>query len=260
MIGKPDAQQRSALAASLAPARLRPYRSVFGGDTNAGIDLYLLEMELVAAMQQIVAVVEVLMRERMHRSLTAAFGPEWYLSQRAVLDDRTRSQLNKATRHLGREPQPGKVVAEMEFGTWTCLLEAGGFIAQGTSSETRANYDRDLWWPALVHAFPHSGVATRSDIGLLARRARWARNRMAHRESVLFGFPQPGQRGASGRLIRQAPMSLLEDLRSLASYLDQDIGRWLRSSTSADLLLATDSAQAALNHSQRDPRNRRSWI
>lgn len=204
MIGQPDTDQRVALARSLAPARLRPYRSVFGGDTQSGLSLYLFEMQLVAAMQQVVAVVEVLMREQMHRSLSSVYGAEWYAGRRCLLDDRTRNQVRKAQQFLGRRPSPGKVVAEMDFGTWTYLLETGGYVDEGTPRARRVDYDADLWLPALVRAFPHAGAATRADIGLLARRARWARNRMAHRESILFGFPHPGQTDPSGRRIRQA--------------------------------------------------------
>ena len=260
MIGQPNAQQRSALNLSLAPARLRPYRSVFGGDTNSGLSLYLFELELVAAMQQIVAVVEVLMRESMHRSLTSTYGDNWYSTQRSDLDDRTRTQIRKAQEFLGRKPPAGKVVAEMDFGTWTYLLEAGGPIDKAGPSARKADYEAHLWRPALINAFPNAGTATRADIGLLARRARWARNRMAHRESILFGFPQPGQRAPSGLLIRQTPTSLLEDLRILARYMDTDIAAWLRTCTAPDTMLGSQAAVDAIAFAQTAPQNKWHWI
>ncbi|WP_136643300.1 hypothetical protein [Subtercola vilae] len=211
-------------------------------------------------MQQIVAALEVLMREQMHQSLTAVYGVNWYYTQRSELDDRTRGQISKVHKYLGKSPSPGKVVAEMDFGTWTYLLETGGFIEEGTPSARKADYDTHLWQSALVNAFPNAGTATRTDIGLLARRARWARNRMAHRESILFGFPHPGQRDATGALIRQTPISLLEDLRTLAGYLNADIGHWLRSCVAPDALLASKAAQMALTYAQTTLYSTRAWV
>jgi len=251
MISQPSEAERTALAASLAPARLRPYRSVFGGDTRSAVSLYLFEMELVAATQQVVAAVEVLMRETMHRHLASVYGDFWFFTERSRLDDRTREEVQKATKFLPRRPLAGKVIAEMTFGAWTYLLEPGDSIDRGTPAARFADYEADLWRPALQTAFSANGALSRQKASELARRARWLRNRLSHRESFIFGLPLPGQKIHTPRgtlLVRQEPQHALDDLRELASSLDQTVGSWLARCDAADKMLASPVAQQALSY------------
>lgn len=238
------------MVASLAPSRLRPYRQVFGGDTNAAIKLYLIEMDLIAATQQLVAVVEVLMRESIHRELQKVYGPRWFSTERGRLDDRTRDEIRKARRFL-RSPTPGQVVAEMTFGTWTYLLEPGGSIDKNTANERAADYESDLWVPAIQHAFNRDGGISREAASELARHVRWLRNRLSHRESFVFGVPFPGQTttdAAGGLPIRQRPQHALDGVRSLARHLNPEVADWLARCTRADELLAAPDCDRALQH------------
>ncbi len=259
MISQPTATERVALLRSLASERMRPYRAVFGGDNVQALDLYIFEMDLTAALHQVIAALEVLMREAMHRALSETYGTTWFDTHRHLFDDRTREQIVKAKRDLPKVHSPGKFVAEMDFGSWTYLLEAGGWADANGPGRYETDYDSALWVPAFQRAFGNaSPPAGRAQVSRLARRARWARNRIAHRESVVFGLPQPGQRTPSGQPIRQTPASLLSDVRTLAGYVDADVESWLRSCAHADALLADSKAVAAIAYAQVNLRC--SWI
>lgn len=251
MISQPTATERAALLRSLAPERMRPYRAVFGGDSVRALDLDIFEMDLTAAIQQVIGALEVLMREAMHRALSQAYGTTWFETQGSMFDDRTREQIVRAKRDLPTIFAPGKLVAEMDFGSWTYLLEVGGWAEANQPSQYKTDYEANLWVPALQSAFANSSPSpSRAQVSLLARRARWGRNRIAHRESMVFGVPQPGQRTGTGLRVRQTPVSLLNDVRTLAGYVDRDVESWLRNCAQADALLTDGMAVAALAHAQ----------
>lgn len=251
VINPPDAEQHAALVRSLASPRLRAYRATFGGDDQAAIDLYLFEMQISGGLNQLLGLVEVAMREAMHRELATAYGSRWYDLIWSKLDDRTRAQITKAKSKLPRNPPVGKVVAEMDFGTWTCLLEPGGFADARTRQAYKTDYEADLWEPALKKAFIGSGIQpARADVAQLTRHLRYARNRIAHRESIMFGIPQPGQRNSAGKWLRQTPTSLLIELRQTMHHIDSDLGSWMDSCDGVDDLLADTRALKALAYAK----------
>lgn len=251
MISQLDAAQHKALVRSLAPPRLRSYRATFGGDDTAAVDLYLFEMRISAGLNQLLGLVEVAMREAMHRELAAVYGARWFDHITAKLDDRSRDQIRKAKKKLSNTPPPGKVVAEMDFGTWTCLLEPGGFADAAKPQKYRTDYEADLWHPALEKAFFGTGAApSRDHVAQLTRHLRYARNRISHRESVVFGIPQPGQRDTEGKWLRQSPSSLLKDAREVMGLIDPMLGDWLSSCTAVDNLLADQRAGDALAYAK----------
>jgi len=250
VIRQPTSGQQAAFVRSLAPARLRSYRATFGGDDNSAVDLYLFEMDITAGLHQLLGLVEVAMREAMHRELAAVYGSRWFNQVTAKLDDRSRGQIDKA-KQKARNPSPGKVIAEMDFGTWTCLLEPGGYANARRPNQYRTDYETDFWFPAFEKAFSHGGtVPTRAHIAELTRHLRYARNRIAHRESVVFGIPQPGQQDPQGRWLRQTPQSLLKDLREGMTHLDPELGGWLSSCDGVDQLLTDPRAVSALSYAR----------
>jgi hypothetical protein len=259
VIQQPTPAERDALVQSLAPVRLRSYRATFGGDTIAAIDLYLFEMEITAAIHQLLGLVEVAMREAMHRELEKVHGGSWFDRVTPLLDDRSRDQIRKAKKHLGRRPPAGKVIAEMDFGTWTCLLEPGGWADERTAQKYKTDYERDFWFPALINAFSGgSSIPARGHVSELSRHLRYARNRIAHRESVIFGIPQPGQRNAKGEWLRQSPDNLLRDIREVASLIDPTVGTWLSACDDADLLLADSRSVQAMTYAKSVPN--KAWL
>ncbi|MCB8913357.1 hypothetical protein KUG88_24875 [Rhodococcus rhodochrous] len=72
-------------------------------------------------------------------------------------------------------------------------------------------------------------------------------NRVNHCESVVFGFPQPGQ--AQGSQLRHSPAGIIEDCRVLVGRFSGEVETWMRASTAIDQLVAHPLAQRALAYS-----------
>lgn len=245
MLAQPSPVHQNALVSSIANDRLKRFRAVFGGDTKRAVLLYHADLRLAAALHSLLAVTEVCLREALHRQLSQLLGPAWFTNTHGLFDSRTEATLQKAQKDAGFRAPPGKVVAEVPFGGWTGLLGPGGWSGAG-ARRRRMNYETSLWHPALAAAFPNSS-SSRAAVADLATRVRYARNRVAHHEPVVFGVPLPGQ-AAKGQQARRAPGDVLEDIRSLCEAVDKDVGDWLRCSPEADAVVADPLVVSAVGY------------
>ncbi|WP_298461274.1 hypothetical protein [uncultured Cellulomonas sp.] len=241
MLTLPSQAEQSAFVASLAPQRLRAFRRATGGNDRRAVELYLIDAELASLMHGTIRGVEVLLRERMHRSLVAAFDDRWYLTLQSQFDLKTKRKIDEAVTLVGRN-NAGKVIAQLMFGAWTGLLNAGGPMT-GVRNAAIADYETALWSPALRNAF--IGSPTRTHVHALAQSLNWARNRINHCEPVVFGFPQQGQ-GAPGRQQRKSPERVVADARTLLTLLDVDVAAWMTRWHPLDRLMRDPLAQDAL--------------
>lgn len=239
MIPQPTLDEQRALIRSLAPARLRRFRAATNGDRDA-ITLYLLDAQIASHMHATVRLVEVALREHLHRAMTQAFGERWFVTQRALFDEDLCDKIDDALAGVGDRAPAGKVIAQLMFGSWASLLGRGGSKEDGTS----ARYIATIWEPALSSAFQN---VTRGELRRAAMSLNWARNRISHCEPVVFGFPQPGL-GSNGLQVRRAPHLVLEDARAFAAHLDHDLSLWLRKWHEIDHLLAEPLVHTALGH------------
>lgn len=239
VIPQPTLDEQRALIRSLAPQRLRRFRAATTGD-RAAIALYLLDSQIASHLHATVRMVEVALREHLHRAMTAAFDERWFLSQRELFDEDLCEKIDEALEKVGERAPAGKVVAQLMLGTWVSLLGRGDRKIDGT----KARFDLSIWEPALQVGF--NGIERKS-LHRAAMSLNWARNRINHCEPVVFGFPQPGL-GAPGVQLRRAPFLVLEDARTFSSYLDTDLEQWLRRWTEIDILLENPLARTALDH------------
>ncbi|MDR1188371.1 MAG: hypothetical protein LBK95_13105 [Bifidobacteriaceae bacterium] len=256
MIPEPtDSQAARALLRSVAPERLRRFRqAVPGGAQGAALRLYLLDARLAAEFQALFRFAEILLREAVHRALSAYCSTAaWHAAPifRAGADTRVLQQVDEAAASVARRRGPapaGDVVARLMLGTWVQLLAPGAGGRQ----------EAGLWNPALAAAFQSDAepgrTRTRSDVYALAQRLLWARNRTNHCEPVVFGFPLAGQMTASGKHRRLTPLQLLDDVRQLAGFIDSDIGAWLDTWRSSEEMLAGELAGHALAFMDHQPR------
>ena len=67
MLTHPTPQQMQSFASVLAREKFAPYRRVFGGDTRQGTQLFLLDGALAGAFHELLRILELTMRESMHR-------------------------------------------------------------------------------------------------------------------------------------------------------------------------------------------------
>ncbi len=245
VIPQPTLEEQRALIASVAKVRLRRFRSAVGGGDRAAVELYLLDAQIASHLHATVRLVEIALREHLHRALTTTYGEHWFRERRDLFDEAVLDQLDEALAKVGDRAPAGKVVAQLMLGTWVALLGRGGKRANGT----KATYVVDLWGQAIQRSL---GTADRPEVHRLALRLNWARNRINHCEPVVFGFPQPGL-GDPGIQIRRSPRLILEDARQLTRWLDSDLAGWLRRWGEIDRLLAHDLVTQALDHVETDP-------
>ena len=160
---------------AISAPRFAPYLREAGDDVEAALELYRWSAEMSSAAYELIAHIEVFMRNAIDRALAQRYrdgecGIPWFLREppldaeamRRVTEvrDRLRSQ-HRESRH--------QIAAGLSFGFWAGMLGA--------------KYE-EQWRLSLHHAFP-GGNGTRKQAAILVEAIRKFRNRLAHHDSVL---------------------------------------------------------------------------
>ncbi|GAA5073122.1 hypothetical protein HNP84_009264 [Thermocatellispora tengchongensis] len=163
------------IAEAISAERFAPYLAASGHCRERALRLYAWNMEISGAILGPLHLLEVTLRNAMHRELTALAGrADWWHSPAVPLDVTSSEKIDAAKRTIAAlhmTPTPGRVIAELSFGFWTTLLSS------------RHAYEMRLWRPALHQAFPAYRGPRRpvhSDLYHLRR----LRNRIAHHEPI----------------------------------------------------------------------------
>ncbi|MEV4637652.1 hypothetical protein AB0J80_09900 [Actinoplanes sp. NPDC049548] len=220
--------QRTALEKAISPDRLHTYRSEAASRGCDHLDLYVWDRDTAAAAMADIAILEVAMRNAMNDALARLAGrPDWY-SVELGLDDRSLKAVAKAWVEVPPARRtPGRVVAQLMFGFWRNLLEVGGHYGAGPRRQ-QARYET-LWVREISKAFPGGRAEARTTGGQFTR--AWTlgvvkevhalRNRAAHHEPLVKGFPMPGENR------RLALQQGLDACLKLSRLLDRDLAGWL---------------------------------
>jgi hypothetical protein len=151
---------------------------------------YLFNVALSEALLQVIAAVEIGLRNSIHTMFTKHAGADqwfWAMLKQNDLKVINEKWARLATR-LKSPPTAGKLIADLTFGFWPYLFDH--------------RYHHDTWWPngeALFKAvFPYlpTGLPPHQKIGraeMFERLSLFAdmRNRVMHHEPILFGLPRP---------------------------------------------------------------------
>ncbi len=237
----------------ISEQRLRPYAAATSGDTAKAVQLYAWGRKLSAAFFHDIAVLEVALRNSIDRALSATYTDEWFRLSAALFDARTYGQLAAAwdglpgrflTAHHSSGTIKGRLIAGCMFGTWVSMLDAGG--STGLDGPC-ARADHDLVWTRdlLLTAFPGAGPLARKERAELnrawvhrqVREVHTLRNRVAHHESLINGYPIPGTGGGSVPPERRTASEGTAACLKLAGMIDRNLADFLqRSSTVARTL------------------------
>jgi len=174
----------------LSEPRFRPYLDDADGDRAAALGYYAWNARVASSFHHDLGHLEVALRNAYDRALTARDRPgdnHWvYDSERHFpvqmrrgkrgpydANGKTRMIIDRAIGEAAsnsgtRHPDPGKVIAELNFGFWRNL--------------TTARLDR-LWRTHLHRAFPAGTL--RADVQQVIDRLHTLRNRVAHHEPLL---------------------------------------------------------------------------
>jgi hypothetical protein len=197
---------------ALSDPRLDGYRT---SPAETDLDLltrYAWNMALGAALYAPLHLLEIALRNALHEALTHHHAGDayWYRRPHALPPNlRTSSgsgqspkwpeqQINAALREVGKvtipraADEPGRVVAELQFGFWTSLLTA----AYGRPRSVQQNW-HPLWPQLTPRVFPnfHSSRNDAKDRASLSERfdgLRQLRNRISHHEPIWRGPPRKG--------------------------------------------------------------------
>lgn len=245
MLSQLTPPQVQALTSSLARAKFAPYRRVFGGATKQASQLFLLDCALAGSFQELLRIIELTMRESMHRELTNTYGHRWMFTQE-ILNKHGQAMIANAVTRVGPKAQPGQIIAEITLGGWVAMLQQGGFSSD--QKEKYVDYSKTLWTPALNKAFSN-GAPEQTDVAKIGQRLRYLRNRVAHHESLVFGITQTGIK-LLGLKVKQRPESAHRDICALAGFMNTELGAWLTACRDVESILAHPLMVKAQNFSE----------
>ncbi|MBU4616215.1 hypothetical protein IM877_15985 [Rhodococcus sp. GG48] len=233
------------LDTTLSQGRMGTFLAAAGSDPVLARELYVWNRDLSMAILADIAMLEIAMRNAIDTALIRQWGPRWYESG-PTFDQRTMGALATAWGRIpnGRKSNrndtalPGRLVANCMFGFWTNLLDEGGPIAKGPR-DAKADYDA-LW---LVIRREFKGARAEAKASGVKYRREWVhgvvkivndlRNRAAHHEPLINGFPLNGQQR---RLTAQQGH---DSCLKLARMLDSHLAAWIESTSTVPHLLAT---------------------
>ena len=195
---------RAKIFDALHRSRMQPYLVQTGGNEKDALRLYRWNLELTAAVQEVLGVTEVVLRNAMDRELQAwnvkraGRSGSWLLQEpatplRGLTAGKRQSALNRAQKEAGRRavdhPRHGvpvshdDVLAQVMFGMWKDLLP--NHHPQASRSSLDNSNRRLLWDAALKNSFPN-------EVDPEGEKAYWRvvhvhhlRNRVSHMEPLL---------------------------------------------------------------------------
>lgn len=241
-----EAAHAAALDRAISSDRLATYLSAVNGSRSRARLLYVWDRDLASAVLADVAILEVALRNAMDAALTQEWGPRWYESAAPALDERSLSQLRRAwsdlpapTKKDRSDPAlPGRLVARCMLGFWVGLLDAGDHVG---SDPRRRRVDYEELWRRSLHRAFRGGRAEARAVGArfsrnwthgLAQTVSALRNRAAHHEPLVAGFPLPGQR------VRMTTSDGHAACLRLARVIDRDLAAWMQQNTQVPAILA----------------------
>jgi len=223
----------AALSQAVSVDRLAAFVTAASQDNEWACRLYLWDRDLASTCLRDIAIVEVALRNALSRQLELILGSAWYLDRAFDRDHRLKNARDRAIadlRIMGKRPSSGLVTAQLSLGFWVNLLHAPS---------------DPLWRQGLHRAFPGGrSEATRLGerytrtwvVGVLET-VRVLRNRCAHHEPLLRGFPLTGQ------ATRLSATQGIEAYNSVTRMIDRNLADWMTGDSQTKSILA-DRPQA----------------
>lgn len=165
-------QMVSDLYFPLSKERLEAYRPAGSGDLDM-LTNYFWNIDLAEALVPSLHAVELAVRNSIHAVMTGHHGTDMWFYKQGALQPAQLGEFARALGKVAKNPRPGRIVAELNFGFWVTLLSGP--------------YEQPLWQPGgyalLKAAFPHAS-ASRKQIHERFNAIRELRNRVFHYEAI----------------------------------------------------------------------------
>lgn len=162
-------------------ARLGRYRATCDGDQARAARAYVNNMLLAEAMMPMLSVLEISLKNSIHRQLSASHGRiDWWTTwaQDPLFAWQAR-EIGNARAKLKRRTEtatPDKIIAELTFGFWSSLFNA---------------HYQSILWKDLRLVFPRCPKSQRQrhTVSSALNQIRHLRNRVFHHEQLLWLAP-----------------------------------------------------------------------
>lgn len=235
--------------------RLKPYLEYSYDDQQIAMLLYELDRRLSAEIFYEIGILEVALRNAVDRYLTSVYGYAWVSNLALPIDQRTTENFHEAWDSLPADRRrenmevngklKGRVLAASMFRTWSNLFDKGG---PSGHPAPRDRADHDFIWTeqALKSVFPGAAriagrAGAKSDREWTHRQIKEVhvlRNRIAHHESLIDGYPLPGQEPTeNSEPAKRSATEGLNACRTLAKMIDANLARFLSENSTAENLL-----------------------
>ncbi|MEL6170593.1 MAG: hypothetical protein AAFR02_01075 [Pseudomonadota bacterium] len=152
---------------ALSTERLSTYMAWASQDSDVAKRLYGLNVALSEALYTPLHVLEITLRNGVHRQMVAVHGNGWFANNQLISDLYQQRRVQDAYQRFGQGAPDGKIVAELTFGFWTAL-----FTPRNST----------LWGD--LHPIFNSPVQRRP-ISRRLQAIRTLRNRIAHHEVII---------------------------------------------------------------------------
>lgn len=206
----------------ISEKKLWPYMEAMGNRQIKAAELFLFDGRLGAAFLEPLRLVELVMRELIHKELTKHYGEYWMLLP-DVIDGRSLEKVEATLIRVGKRAPADRIVSDLNLGLWAGLLQKGGPSA--LDSRKSVKHKETIWNPALSKVFGH-GAPQRKDVATTIIRISYLRNRIAHHEPIIFGIIQPGTI-IKNRQLKQEPISAFLELMRIAEYMSPSLAAFL---------------------------------
>ena len=164
----------------ISAKKLWPYMEAMGDRQIKAAELFLFDGRLGAAFLEPLRLVELVMRELIHRELTRHYGEYWMLLP-DVIDGRSLEKVEATLIRVGKGAPADRIVSDLNLGLWAGLLQKGGPSA--LDSKKSIKHKETIWNPALSKVFCY-GAPQRKEVATTLLRISYLRNRIAHHEPI----------------------------------------------------------------------------
>lgn len=177
------------LKSSLSSERLQPYLAQSNNDLSKAIELYKYNLQISAALFEIIAIFEVVLRNSINKGLCSYYGNEWFKDKKfwSFLDSTTvdykkdgktlAQKIDEKIEILSKQSLE-KVIAEQNLHFWESILHK--------------RFEKLGFWKVSIDLiFPNMPANQKiSSVKNQVNHIRNVRNRIAHHEQIIFKTKQ----------------------------------------------------------------------